>query len=41
MLLYNCDFREQGLISRICSVWPKAVLKCRADLNFSVTVKDP
>lgn len=41
MLLYNCDFCEQGFTYRILTVWPKAVLKCRADLNFSVTVKDP
>ena len=39
MVLYNCDFCEQGFIYRIVAVWPKAVLKCRADLNFSVTVK--
>lgn len=41
MVLYNCDFCEQGFTYRILTVWPKAVLKCRADVNFSVTVKDP
>lgn len=34
-------FVSKVFIYRRLTVWPKAILKCRADLNFSVTVKYP